>query len=86
MMRGEKKSKVPHMSKRKKRKKRKKTKKKNNKKESNNNLLWFSSCLRIFQGLQDQDPYSFSNHVQSDNEDFIGASGSFFAICTCPPI
>jgi hypothetical protein len=28
----------------------------------------------------------FPNHVQSDNEDFVGASGSFFAICTCSPI
>jgi hypothetical protein len=41
----------------KKREKRKKTRKR--KKESNNNLPRFSSCLRIFQGLQDQDPYSF---------------------------
>jgi hypothetical protein len=41
------------MSKRRKRKE----KKKKRKKESNNNLP-FSSCLRIFQGLQDQDPYS----------------------------
>jgi hypothetical protein len=27
-----------------------------------------------------------SNHVQYDNEDFHCASGSLFAICTCPPI
>jgi hypothetical protein len=27
-----------------------------------------------------------SNHVQSYNKDFICASGSLFAICTCPPI
>jgi hypothetical protein len=27
-----------------------------------------------------------SNHVQSDNEDFVCASGSLFSICTCPPI
>jgi hypothetical protein len=24
-----------------------------------------------------------SNHVQSDNEDFVCASGSLFVICTC---
>jgi hypothetical protein len=36
-----------------------KNKKEEEEKESNNNLPWFSSCLRIFQGLQDQDPYSF---------------------------
>jgi hypothetical protein len=24
--------------------------------------------------------------VQSDNEDFVCASGSLFGICTCPPI
>jgi hypothetical protein len=24
--------------------------------------------------------------VQSDNEDFVCASGSLFDICTCPPI
>jgi hypothetical protein len=33
-----------------------------------------------------KDPFSFSNHVQSDNEDFLCASGSLFAICTCPLI
>jgi hypothetical protein len=42
-----------------KRKKKKKKKKEKEKKESNNNLPRFSGCLRIFQGLQDQDPYSF---------------------------
>jgi hypothetical protein len=26
-----------------------------------------------------------SNHVQSDNEDFLCSSRSLFAICTCPP-
>jgi hypothetical protein len=26
------------------------------------------------------------NHVESDNEDFLCASGSLFVICTCPPI
>jgi hypothetical protein len=26
------------------------------------------------------------DHVQSDNEDFLCASGSLFAICTCPLI
>jgi hypothetical protein len=39
--------------------KRKKRKEIKEKRESNNNLPWFSSCLRIFKGLQDQDPYSF---------------------------
>jgi hypothetical protein len=40
-------------------KEKKEEKKEKTKKESNNNLPWFSSCLWIFQGLQDQDPYSF---------------------------
>jgi hypothetical protein len=44
------------MSKRKRRRRRTKEKEK---KDSNNNLPQFSSCIRIFQGLQDQDPYSF---------------------------
>jgi hypothetical protein len=43
-------------------------------------------CIRNFKALRSKDPYSFSNHVQSDNEDFLCASGSLFAICTCPPI
>jgi hypothetical protein len=37
----------------------KKEEKRKEKKESNNNLPWLSSCLRIFNGFQDQDPYSF---------------------------
>jgi hypothetical protein len=40
--------------------KKKKRREKKKKRESNNNLPRFSSCLWIFQGLQDQDPYSFS--------------------------
>jgi hypothetical protein len=43
-------------------------------------------CIRNFKTSKLKDPYSFSNHVQSDNEDFLCASGSLFAICTCPPI
>jgi hypothetical protein len=42
--------------------------------------------IRNFKVSRLKDPNSFSNHVQSDNEDFFCASGSFFAICTCPPI
>jgi hypothetical protein len=43
----------------KKEEKRRKIRKRKRKKQSNNNLPRFSSFLRIFQGLQDQDPYSF---------------------------
>jgi hypothetical protein len=43
-------------------------------------------CIRNFKASRLKDPYSFSNHVQSDNSDFLCASGSLFAICTCPPI
>jgi hypothetical protein len=43
-------------------------------------------CIRNFKVSRLKDPYSFSNHVQSDKEDFLSASGSLFAICTCPPI
>jgi hypothetical protein len=43
-------------------------------------------CIRNVEVSRLKDPYSFSNHVQSDNEDFLCASGSLFAICTCPPI
>jgi hypothetical protein len=43
-------------------------------------------CIRNFKASWLKDPYSFSNHVQSDNEDFLCAPGSLFAICTCPPI
>jgi hypothetical protein len=42
--------------------------------------------IRNFKVSKLKDPNSFSNHVQSDNEDFFCASGSFFAICTCSPI
>jgi hypothetical protein len=42
-------------------------------------------CIRNFKVLRLKDPYSFSNHVQSYNEDLLCASGSLFAICTCPP-
>jgi hypothetical protein len=43
-------------------------------------------CIRNFKVSRLKHPYSFSNHVQSDNEDFLCASGSLFSICTCPPI
>jgi hypothetical protein len=43
-------------------------------------------CIRNFKDSRLKDPNSLSNHVQSDNEDFLCASGSLFAICTCPPI
>jgi hypothetical protein len=43
-------------------------------------------CIRNFKASRLKDPYSSSNHVQSDNEDFLCASGSLLAICTCPPI
>jgi hypothetical protein len=43
-------------------------------------------CIKNFKASWLKDPYSFSNHVQSDNEDFLCAWGSVFAICTCPPI
>jgi hypothetical protein len=42
--------------------------------------------IRNFKVSRLKDTYSFFNHVQSDNEDFRCASGSLFAICTCPPI
>jgi hypothetical protein len=43
-------------------------------------------CIRNFKASRLKDPNSFPNHVQSDNEDFLCASGSLFVICTCPPI
>jgi hypothetical protein len=46
----------------------------------------FCSGISNFKASRLKDPYSFSNHAQSDNEDFLCASGSLFAICTCPPI
>jgi chromosomal replication initiation ATPase DnaA len=68
--------------KKKKMRKRKKEKRKKNKKCMSKNKI--SELPSIASRLKD--PYSFSNHVQSDNEDFLCASGSLFAICTCPPI
>jgi hypothetical protein len=49
-------------------------------------LLGSLKCIRNFKASRLKDPHSFSNHVQSDNEDFLCASGLLFAICTCPPI
>jgi hypothetical protein len=43
-------------------------------------------CIRNFKASRLKDPYSLSNHVQSDNEDLLCASRSCFAICTCPLI
>jgi hypothetical protein len=43
-------------------------------------------CIRNLKASRLKDSYSFSNHVQSDNEDFLCASGSLFAFCTFPPI
>jgi ABC-type branched-subunit amino acid transport system substrate-binding protein len=72
-------------------KRKKKRKKEENKKRKGKNRV-----IIISPGSLDAKGFSkdfkikththFSNHVQSDNEDFVGASGSFFAICTCPPI
>jgi hypothetical protein len=45
-----------------------------------------SKDKRNFKASRLKDPNSFSSHVQFDNEDFLCASGSLFAICTCPPI
>jgi hypothetical protein len=33
----------------------------------------FSKCIRKFEASRLKDPYSFSNHVQSDNEDFLSS-------------
>jgi hypothetical protein len=49
-------------------------------------LPGFLKYIRNFMASRLKDPYLFSNHVQSDNEDFLCASGSLFAISTCPPI
>jgi hypothetical protein len=43
-------------------------------------------CIRNFKASRLKDPYSLSNHVQSDIEDFFCALESLFAIYTCPPI
>jgi hypothetical protein len=50
----------------------------------NSPILW--SALGISKVSRFKIQTHFSNHVQSDNEDFLCASGSLFAICTCPPI
>jgi hypothetical protein len=55
-----------------------------------NKIKWtprFSKMYQEFQGFKIKKIQThFSNHVQSDNEDFLCASGSLFAIYTCPPI
>jgi hypothetical protein len=72
--------------------------KKERKKEKNEKKIWVCvkikikwtpgslKCIRKFKASRLKGSYSFFNHVQSDNEDFLCASGSLFAICTCPPI
>jgi hypothetical protein len=39
-------------------------------------LLCSLKCIRNFKDSRLKGPNSFSNHVQSDNEDFLCASGS----------
>jgi hypothetical protein len=43
-------------------------------------------ALGISRGFKIKTHTHLSNHVQSDNEDFVCASGSLVAICTCPLI
>jgi hypothetical protein len=43
--------------------------------------VWYKNKIKWTPRFQ-----GFSNYVQSDNEDFLCASRSLFAICTCPPI
>jgi hypothetical protein len=69
----------------------KKEKKEKYEKEKKYEYAWSElpgslKCIRKFKASRLKDPFSFSNHVQSDNEDFLCASGSPFAICTCPLI
>jgi hypothetical protein len=52
-----------------------------------NKATQFSSYIWKFQkDFKIKTHTHFSNHMQSDNEDFVCASGSLFAINTCPPI
>jgi FPC/CPF motif-containing protein YcgG len=63
--------------------------KKKNKSEEKiyNKAPRFSSCIWKFQkDFKIKTHTHLSNHVQSDNKDFVCASGSLFAICTCPTI
>jgi hypothetical protein len=52
-----------------------------------NKINWTPRSSKVhleFQGFKIKNTQThFSNHVQSDNEDFLCASGSLFAICTC---
>jgi hypothetical protein len=43
-------------------------------------------ALGVSRGFKIKTHTHLSNHVQSDNEDFVCALGSLFAICTCPLI
>jgi hypothetical protein len=43
-------------------------------------------ALEVSRGFKIKTHTHLSNHVQSDNEDFVCASGSLLAICTCPLI
>jgi hypothetical protein len=66
-----------------------KKKKRKNKSEEKmyNKATQFSSYIWKFQkDFKIKTHTHFSNHMQSDNEDFVCASGSLFAINTCPPI
>jgi hypothetical protein len=54
-----------------------------------NKIKWtprFSKVLGITKVSRFKIQTHLLNHVQSDNKDFLCASGSLFAICTCPPI
>jgi hypothetical protein len=61
-------------------------KEKYEKKEKISELPDSLKCIRNFKASRLKIHTQFSNHVQSDNEDFLYASGSFFAFCTCPLI
>jgi hypothetical protein len=73
------------MKRKKKERERKKERKNMRKRETENKseLPGSLKCIRNFKASRLKDPYSFCNHVQSDNEDFLCASESLFAICTC---
>jgi hypothetical protein len=55
-----------------------------------NKIKWtprFSTCIMNFEKASRLKIQThLSNHVQSDNEDFLCVSEPLFAICTCPPI
>jgi hypothetical protein len=65
-------------------------KKEEKKKSEKNNIIKLPDSLATFGNFKrisrSRRILIFPNHVQSDNEDFVCASGWLFAICTCPPI